>query len=219
VGVTLVTGGSGFIGSHVARALLERGDRVRVTVRARSRLDNLEGLDVERAQCDLLDRRQVRCVREGVDRLFHCAGLTSPRADADAHLRVNVQGTRILLEEALAFRLRRGDVYRPSTDIVRRFLRREIPVHVEGTVNVVAARALFPLPRGAARRPDRAQEHGVALGLPLDERPSACSAGRRGPHEECLEQTVAWYREPHEVRPAGTRQPLALRARRCGALI
>ncbi|MGI8623876.1 MAG: NAD-dependent epimerase/dehydratase family protein [Solirubrobacteraceae bacterium] len=70
MGVTLVTGGSGFIGSHVARALLERVQRVRVTVRARARLDSLEGLDVERAQCDLLDRRQVPRVRKGVDRLF-----------------------------------------------------------------------------------------------------------------------------------------------------
>ena len=102
MGVTLVTGGPGFIGSHVTRALLERGDDVRVTVRKRSRPDNLAGLEVERVECDLLDRRQVRRALAGVEKLFHCAGLTSLRAGADTHFRVNVQGTRILLEEALA---------------------------------------------------------------------------------------------------------------------
>ena len=44
---TLVTGAAGLIGSHVARALVARGDRVRVTVPAHASLDALAGLDVE----------------------------------------------------------------------------------------------------------------------------------------------------------------------------
>ena len=43
MGTTLVTGASGFVGSHVARALVERGDRVRVTLRASSSREALDG--------------------------------------------------------------------------------------------------------------------------------------------------------------------------------
>ena len=51
--MTLVTGATGLIGSHVARALVDRGDAVRVTVRATSNVENLEGLEVERVRADL----------------------------------------------------------------------------------------------------------------------------------------------------------------------
>lgn len=105
--VTLVTGGSGLIGSHVARALLARGDDVRVTVRARSRPDNLLGLEAEQVACDITDRRAVRRALRGVDRLFHCAGTTSLRVSADQQFRVNVGGTRTVLEEALHAGVRR----------------------------------------------------------------------------------------------------------------
>jgi dihydroflavonol-4-reductase len=205
VGKTLVTGGAGLVGSHVTRALLERGDDVRVTVRKRTRLDNLAGLDVETTECDVLQRAAVRRALRGVDRVFHVAGFTSLRASADTLFRVNVEGTRIVLEEALragvervvhtssvaaigpaargstadetqmfragrfglpyvnskpeaekeALRIcsaglplvivnpahvfGRGDLNRSSTEIVRRFLRREIPAYVDGAINIVDA--------------------------------------------------------------------------------
>src|SRR5258705_7329915 len=77
VGITLVTGATGLVGSHVARLLVDRGDRVRVTTRPRSRLGNLAELDVEPVECDVLDRRAVRRAMRGVDRVFHVAGLTN----------------------------------------------------------------------------------------------------------------------------------------------
>jgi len=98
---SLVTGGTGFIGSHVVRALVERGDDVRVTVREGSKLDNLGDLDVHRVTCDILDRRAVGRAVRGVDRVFHVAGLTSLRASAERLYRVNVEGTRAVLEAAL----------------------------------------------------------------------------------------------------------------------
>lgn len=102
MGRTLVTGGSGFIGSHVVRLLAERGDDLRLTLRPRSRLDNLDGVDYERADADILDRAQVRKAMRGVERVFHIAGLQSTRgADSERLYEVNVGGTRIVLEEAL----------------------------------------------------------------------------------------------------------------------
>jgi dihydroflavonol-4-reductase len=98
---TLVTGATGFVGSHVARALVERGDDVRVTVRASSSRAALDGLDVEAVVARLNDRAALRRALHGVERVFHVAGTTNLRAPADELLRVNVEGTRLVLEEAL----------------------------------------------------------------------------------------------------------------------
>jgi dihydroflavonol-4-reductase len=102
VAKTLVTGANGFIGSAVARRLAARGDELRVTRRRRSRMENLEELDVEEVECDVLDRAAVRRALKGVDRVFHCAGLVSTRPeDTDRLFDVNVGGTRMVLEESL----------------------------------------------------------------------------------------------------------------------
>ena len=99
---TLVTGGNGFVGSAVTRLLAERGDELRLTVRRRSRLGHLDGIEFERVECDVRDRRAVRRAMKGVDRVFHLAGLISLRAaDEDALFDVNVAGTRVVAEEAL----------------------------------------------------------------------------------------------------------------------
>jgi dihydroflavonol-4-reductase len=99
---TLVTGGAGFIGTHLVRALLERGDDVRLLVRRSTRAGHLEGLDVERATGDVTDRRAVRRALIGIERVFHVAGRTSMRRkDRDAVFATNVGGTRIVMQEAL----------------------------------------------------------------------------------------------------------------------
>jgi dihydroflavonol-4-reductase len=200
---TLVTGSTGLVGSHVTRLLLARGDRVRALVRPGARVDDLEG--VELAPGDVLDRVSVRRALRGVERVFHVAGLTSLRASANTLFAVNVEGARIVLEEALragvarvvhtssvaavgpaprgstaderqVFRAGRyglpyvnakreaemvamelaarglpvvivnpahvfgaGDHHRSSTELVRRFLRGQIPAYVDGALNVVDA--------------------------------------------------------------------------------
>ena len=174
-------------------------------MRDRSRLDNVAGLDVEHVTCDILDRRAVRRALRGVDTLFHVAGMTSLRASRDALFRVNVQGTRMVLQEALRAGVSRavhtssvaaigpakrgstaderqpflagaldvpyvhakreaeaealraaaaglpvvivnpahvfgtGDLYRSSTELVLRFLRRQIFAYVDGALNIVDA--------------------------------------------------------------------------------
>jgi dihydroflavonol-4-reductase len=102
MGRTLVTGGTGFIGSRVVRLLAERGDDLRLTVRPRSRMDNLEGIEFDAFEADIRDRSQIRRALKGVDRVFHIAGLQSTRAaDAERLFEINVAGTRVVLEEAL----------------------------------------------------------------------------------------------------------------------
>jgi len=96
-----VTGATGFIGSHVVRALLARGDEVRVTVRGSSRPDGLEGADVERVTGDVTDRRAMRRAARGVGRAFHVAGTTNLRLPAEELLRINADGTRCVLDACL----------------------------------------------------------------------------------------------------------------------
>ena len=97
-----MTGATGFVGSYVARALVERGDDVRVTVRDGAPTEPLEGLDVERvAWPDITDRRALRRALKGVEKVFHLAGSTNLRLSAAELLRINADGTRTVLEEAL----------------------------------------------------------------------------------------------------------------------
>jgi dihydroflavonol-4-reductase len=99
---TLVTGGTGFVGLHVARELERRGDDLRLLVREGSNLEPLEGIDYERAVGDVTDRDSVRRAMQGVERVFHVAGTTSMRSsDRIRVFQVNVEGTRNVFEEAL----------------------------------------------------------------------------------------------------------------------
>ncbi len=69
----LVTGGTGFVGSHVVRALLARGRAVRCLVRAGSRRENLEGLPIEIVVGDLTDAASLIPALSGVRTLYHVA--------------------------------------------------------------------------------------------------------------------------------------------------
>jgi dihydroflavonol-4-reductase len=95
---TLVTGATGFLGSHVTRLLVERGCRVRVLVRPASRLDGIRTLPCEIVHGDLRDERSLAAAVQGVDCVFHVAAdyrfaVRDPRAVYDT----NVTGTRHLL--------------------------------------------------------------------------------------------------------------------------
>ena len=100
---TLLTGASGYIGSHVARALAERGDDLRVFARRAADLSPIDGLEYERATGDITDRRAVRRALDGVDRVFHVAGRTSLRPrDREGVFAANVRGAKTMFEEARA---------------------------------------------------------------------------------------------------------------------
>ena len=99
--ISLLTGGTGFVGAHLARALTERGDRVRCLVRAGSRLDNLEELTVELVRGDLRDPESLARAAEGCDEIYHCAADYRLWAPDPAEIyENNVGGTRNVLEAA-----------------------------------------------------------------------------------------------------------------------
>jgi dihydroflavonol-4-reductase len=99
--LALVTGGNGFVGCHVVRALLARGDRVRVLARERADLSALAGLEVEIARGDLRDREAVARAAAGCGEVYHVAAdyrLWVP--DPDAMYATNVEGTRNVIAAA-----------------------------------------------------------------------------------------------------------------------
>jgi dihydroflavonol-4-reductase len=98
----LVTGATGFIGSHVARLLADRGDDVTLGVQDGSPDAAIADLDCRRVKLELRDRRSVRRALKQASRVFHCAGVTSVRPEDDQLLfDVNVRGTKLLMEECL----------------------------------------------------------------------------------------------------------------------
>jgi dihydroflavonol-4-reductase len=335
----LVTGGTGFIGSHVVQLLVQRGDEVSVTIRDGSRLDGLEGLDVRTVRGDVLDRRSMRRALRGIERIFHVAGSAELNASRARIFQINVEGTRIVLEEALRAGVQRavytssvaaigparpgesadetsaweagryriayldakheaetaalrliarglplvivnpahvfgpGRGRRPpgaSTTLVRRFLHRQIPAYVDGTLNLVGVQDVarghlladergeigeryilgnrnftldrlfadlgrlsgieppalkLPLTVALALSEAAGRIAGPAVPSPTEIRAASLNwafvnrkakrelGWRTSPHEDCLEETVAWYQEREASRLAagGTRQPLALR--------
>jgi NADH dehydrogenase len=95
----LLTGASGFIGSHVARAAVGRGDRVRCLVRVGSDRSLLGGTDIEAAVGDLDDKDSLGRAAAGADAVVHCAATTSEgRPDFALSHRTNVLGTTNLVE-------------------------------------------------------------------------------------------------------------------------
>ena len=105
----LITGGAGFVGSHLADALLAAGHHVRI-------FDNLTGQvhlhgvpdylaeDAEFVQGDVRDSAAVRCALAGIDVVFHMAaavGVGQSMYEIERYMGSNTQGTAVLLQQLL----------------------------------------------------------------------------------------------------------------------
>lgn len=98
----LVTGGSGFLGSHVAEQLVKDGHHVVALVRKSSNRKFLSTLEnVTLAEGSVEDRASIDRAMQGVDAVVHSAGLVKARTEAD-FFACNTQGTVNLLESAIA---------------------------------------------------------------------------------------------------------------------
>ncbi|GAB4391167.1 MAG: NAD-dependent epimerase/dehydratase family protein [Kiloniellaceae bacterium] len=120
--LSLVTGGSGFIGRHLVQALAERGERVRIfDLRASADLPGRGG-SVEFRQGDITDRAAVERAMEGAERVFHLAADPNLwRRDKSSFERINLGGTENVL--AAAERQRPDRVVYTSTESILAGLR------------------------------------------------------------------------------------------------
>ena len=97
----LVTGGAGFIGSHVVHRLLAKKYKVRVLALPSEPKDRLNGLKVEIVEGDLTNPDDLDRALKGVDFVFHLAAIHAQwMRDFSPMYRVNVDGTRLLLERS-----------------------------------------------------------------------------------------------------------------------
>ena len=129
MGKTLVTGGGGFIGSNLVRALLERGDDVRILDNfSTGNRANLAGLDVEIVEGELRSYERVHNAVRGTEVVFHLGALGSvPRSVQDplTSSAVNVEGTLNVLLAARDENVRRV-VFSSSSSVYG--AKRELPV-------------------------------------------------------------------------------------------
>ncbi len=137
---TIVTGGAGFIGSHLVRQLVDRGERVRVVERPGAPVDHLPaGVEVVRA--DIRDADAVRPALLGGDTVFHLAANPNlwvrDRREFD---RVNHQGTVHVLDAAIAAGARR--IVHVSTESILTCVRAAGPITED--VAIVESDAVGP---------------------------------------------------------------------------
>ena len=102
----MITGATGFVGSHIAEAFVGAGYRVRCGVRATSDTRWISDLPVELVPLDLSRPEDFDGALEGADVVVHAAGITRARREED-YFRVNAEGTRRLAEAAAGARVRR----------------------------------------------------------------------------------------------------------------
>ncbi len=93
----IVTGATGFIGSHLAAALVREGFNVKCLVRTTSNLRYLEELNVKLIEGDCADGQSLVNAVKGVDYVFHLAGLTKACSEED-YYNANVKGTENIIK-------------------------------------------------------------------------------------------------------------------------
>ena len=112
----LITGATGFVGGHLAQRLLGEGHLVRCLVRSSSDTSLLEALDVEIVAGDLTTAGSLAAAAEGCRYVLHCAARVSDWGTREEIARVNVEGTRNLLEASADASVQRF-VHFSTTDV------------------------------------------------------------------------------------------------------
>jgi UDP-glucose 4-epimerase len=157
--VCLVTGGAGFIGSHLVEALVARHHAVRVlddfSTGKRANLENVLG-NIELIAGDIADPKTVQAGVRGVDWVFHLAsatGLAAALCDTLSIHQTGATGTLHLLEAAREAQVRRvvfsstANVYRDDDEVLRCESDATVPRSVYGTAQLAAEHYCFAFSR------------------------------------------------------------------------
>lgn len=106
--MNLITGGTGHIGNVLVRELISKGEQVRILVLPDEDISLFEGLDVEIFRGNVLDRQSILPAFEGIEYVFHLAGIISimPGKDQFVH-DVNVNGTKNVLACAMEAKVKK----------------------------------------------------------------------------------------------------------------
>src|SRR5689334_2216395 len=113
----LVTGGTGFLGQHLARALLARGHRVRLMGRDMAPARALIDAGAQPIVADLRDRAAVSAACAGADAVYHVGALSAPWGRRADFFAINVGGTAAVLEGCRSHAVRRL-IYVSSPSVV-----------------------------------------------------------------------------------------------------
>ncbi len=132
---SLVTGGAGFIGSHLVRQLVERGESVRVLDRPGARVDHLPLDQITLIRADIRDRLAVRAAVRGCRFVYHLAANPQlwARRRSEFH-QVNYLGTVHVLEEAIAAGAER--ILHTSTESILTRARQTTPITEDQAVGL-----------------------------------------------------------------------------------
>ena len=104
----LVTGATGFIGSHLVDALLARGDEVRILVRRPSNIEKFKRKNIEIVFGDIRDVASLKKATEDIDVVYHLAALLGgPNITSEELREVNVQGTENVLKASVTNKVKR----------------------------------------------------------------------------------------------------------------
>lgn len=176
----LVTGATGFIGAHLARALRIQGSEVRALVREGRDGSSLEADGIRVVRGDLTDARSLHSAVDGCDTVFHLAAATSRTAahSVDAYTRTNSDGTLALLHACNSTAVRHA-VICSSSGVYGRLA--SIPAHEEVALRpdtlyrrskLAAERVTWPFLQGqqttvAIARPSAVYGEGSENWLPL----------------------------------------------------
>jgi len=98
--IAVVTGGNGFVGSHLVDLLLTEGFKVKCIVRKTSNLRWLNGKDVEKYDCGLFDKEKLKDVLKNADYIYHVAGVVKS-IKPEGYFKGNVETTKNLMEVAV----------------------------------------------------------------------------------------------------------------------
>ena len=94
----LITGGNGFIGSHIVEIFLEKGHEIICVVRKSSKIDNLKNIDVKIVYGDITDKGSIFTYFEDIDFVIHNASLVKDWGNWETFYNTNVLGTQNILE-------------------------------------------------------------------------------------------------------------------------